>query len=240
MAQTITLFELPNYVDCPFSASSYCAKLELYLRLTERAYEKKTGDLRKSPNKRVPYVRWPDGTEQADSGEIIERLEAEGPSLDEGLAGADRERGIKMEGVAQGILYYACLYARFVDEDGWAMQRRIIQPLLPKWLAPVLLPMIRRSQVTACRDNGFFNDEGYDTLAEGFAKIMATMGDRPFLLGDKPHVADCAVWANMAHLALTRTDNPGKRLVRENAAAMDYVRRLGGRVGWALPGLEAA
>jgi hypothetical protein len=47
--------------------------------------------------------------------------------------------------------------------------------------------------------------------------------------------ADCAVWANLAHVAATKSDNPGRRAVRDNERLMAYVRRVADRVDWTLP-----
>jgi glutathione S-transferase len=109
----ITLYQYPPAYDVPVSVSPYCTKVELYFRLTDRAYETAIGSNLKSPNKAVPYVGWPDGEISAESDAIIERLEKDGPSLDEGLTAADAARGEELVELAQGVLYYGCLHSRF-------------------------------------------------------------------------------------------------------------------------------
>ena len=60
--------------------SPYCAKTEVYLRRTGRQYTTENGNTLKSPNNLVPYVRWGDGSVQADSDPIVAEFEAKGPN----------------------------------------------------------------------------------------------------------------------------------------------------------------
>jgi glutathione S-transferase len=125
MAAMITLHQFAPAFDLPVSVSPYCAKLELYFRLTGRAYETNDkGNPQKSPNKAVPYLTFDDGPAVAESRVITERLEAEGPSLDEGISEGDKKLGAEMEALVEDAHYFGCLYARFVEPAGWRIRSK--------------------------------------------------------------------------------------------------------------------
>ncbi len=231
----ITLYQFAPSFGLPVSVSPFCAKLELYLRLTGRDYVTAAGDVREAPNGTVPYVRWPDDTIQGESDDIIARLEAEGPALDAGLAESERARGRELQALAEDIVYYACLYARFVEPAGWAHQKAAVRALLPVLLAPVLMPVIRRSQRKRCRDHGFVDVSGYARAEQAVAQLDAALSDQDYLLGDTPRVTDCAVWANLLATAFTSSDNAGRAAVRARPRLMAYLPRLAARGDLSLP-----
>ena len=232
----ITLYELPSAFGLPTSVSPYCTKLEVYFRLTGQEYTKEKGDIRKSPNKKVPYVKWPDGSLQADSDEIIARLEVEA-GLDAGLAEDDAVRGAAAAQLAQRVLYFGCLYARFADPAGWEHQKPAVKGLVPAFLAPVLVPVIRRSQVKLCAANGFASPSAYAAGVEAATTLSQEIRDKPFLLGDTPRTADCAVWAVVMQTAFTLASNPPREAVRNDPVLMGYIERVADCAHLTLPDL---
>ena len=224
----ITLYQYPPAYDVPTSVSPYCTKVELYFRLTARTYETALGSNLKSPNKAVPYVRWPDGELSAESDEIIGRLEGEGEgeSLDAGLAPADATRGREFAELAEGVLYYGCLHARFGEADCWPHQKESVKQLVPWLLAPVAVPLIRHLQIKKCLAHGVGGEHGYGKVEDAVAKLADALGDKPYMLGDRVRTADCAVWANLLGCAATSVDSPVRKAVRDRKPLMDYVARL--------------
>ena len=235
----ITVYQLPPAFGLPVSVSPYCTKLEAYMRLTNREFRTAVADLRKSPNKKVPYV---DGLGQgglmAESGNIIAELEQLGPSLDGGLSAEDEVLGKELEDLAQRDLYFGCLHSRFAEPGGWEHQKPTVKALVPWVLSPLLVPVIRRSQVKLCAENGFADPSGYDGALKVVERIAEVLGDKPFLLGDAPRVADCSVWANLTHTAYTLASNPPREAVRANGPIMAYVQRLADRLQLKLPPLR--
>ena len=234
----ITLYQLPTAFDLPVSVSPYCAKVELYLRLTERTYETKQGNLFQSPNRKVPYVRWEDDTISAESGEIIARLESTGRALDAGLEAELAAVGRQMEALCEDVVYWACLYSRFVRPSGWEHQKVSVRSLVPALLSPILVPLIRRSQVKLCAKHGWTSDNAFATAVEAIGKISEQIGDSGFLLGNTPHVADCMVWASLMHTSQTLADNPARAAVRGDARLISYIDRLADRAKLTLPPLR--
>ena len=195
----------------------------------------RTGDVRKSPNKAVPYVEWPDGRISADSGDIIRELEVNGVSLNADFSAAAMETGQKLQALAEGPVYYACLYGRFAEETGWRHQKATVKALVPAILSPILVPIIRKSQIRKCADNGFASRADYAKAIEAIDVISAALGDQPFLFGNDISVADCAVWANVMHAAHTLSDNPARHAVRSNPVLVAYIERVAKAADWVLP-----
>jgi glutathione S-transferase len=210
----------------------------LYFRLTDREYETKAAYIPKSPNKRVPYVRGVGDGLLADTHEIISALEAAKPSLDEGLDDEMRSAGQDIEKRVQEGLYFACLYSRFVEPEGWVHQKPAVKAVVPWFLAPILVPVIRKGQIKACAANGFEDPKaGYARAEETAERVAKFLGDKPFLLGEEPRVADCAVWANTLHNAYTPSANPARAAVRSHANVMAYIQRVAARAQLELPTL---
>ena len=234
----ITLYQLAPAHNLPTSVSPYCTKLEVYFRLTGREYETKAAYIPKSPNKRVPYVGGVGEGLMADSEAIIGQLESEGPMLDDGLSAEDKASGDALVTAVQRDLYFACLYSRFVEPDGWVFQRAAVKALVPWILAPILVPMIRKSQVKATVENGFADPEaGYKRATETAQRVADALGDKPYLFGEEPRIADCAVWANTMQNAYTPSDNPARAAVRSHDNLMAYIARLAERVQLTMPAL---
>ena len=231
----ITLFQYPSSYGADISVSPYCAKFELYLRLTARDYKTEKANPLKSPNKAVPYVRWEDGTIEAESDQLIGRLEAQGPSLDEGLTDADKARAAELQKLAEGVLYYACVYHRFADPDTWPIQRKTVLQLVPWLLSPILTRVIRRSQIKKCAAHGFVTDADYSKAVDAAQQLSDALGDNDYMLGNAPRTVDCAVWANLASCASTSTKGAARDAIRADDRLMAYIRRLASRADLALP-----
>jgi glutathione S-transferase len=231
----ITIYQFPTAFDLPVSVSPYCAKLEAYLRATGRDYRLATGDVRKSPNKAVPYVAWGDGRITADSEAIIAELENNDSALDRGLSAADVELAAELRKHAEGAVYYACLYSRFVEDAGWKHQRATVREIVPALIAPILVPIIRRSQVKKCAENGFSSRDDYGQAVKAVHAIRDALGDKPFLLGEELRTVDCAVWGQLLHAAYTKSENPIRHAVRMEPTLMDYLARVANKVGFELP-----
>ena len=231
----ITMYQFPTAYGMDFSVSPYCAKLELYFRLTDREYGTAKGNVLKSPNKLVPYVRWEDGTLEAESDEIIGKLEKLGPTLDEGLSADAKARGEEIEALAQDAIYFSCLYHRFADDETWRYQRETVRALVPWVLSPILTRVIRRGQVKKCEQAGFENISDYQKGLAAVRALSDALSVHDFILGDKPRTADCAVWGNLANCASTATPSPVRNAIRKDDKLTTYIHRLSQMSGLKVP-----
>lgn len=231
----ITMYQFPRAYGQDFSVSPYCAKLELYFRLTDRKYETANGNVLKSPNKLVPYVRWEDGTLEAESDQIIGKLEKLGPTLDAGLSAEAKARGEELAALAQDAIYFSCLYHRFADDDTWRYQRETVHALVPWVLSPILSRVIRRGQVRKCEDAGFKDPSDYQKGLAAVQALSSALSGHDFILDDKPRAADCTVWGNLANCASTATPSPVRNAIRKDDGLSTYIRRLSQMSGLKVP-----
>ncbi|MBV7330718.1 glutathione S-transferase family protein [Chloroflexi bacterium TSY] len=231
----IVLYQFPATYGMDVSVSPYCAKLELYLRLTDRDYSTEKGNVFKSPNKAVPYVQWEDGTIQAESDEIIARFEKMGPSLDEGIIESERQLGEQLQTMAESKIYFSCLHHRFADSETWVHQRETVRALVPTLLSPILTHVIRRGQITKCQENGFNSEADYAKGINAVQELSEKLGDSDYFLGSEARTYDCAIWGNLANCAATVTSNPVRDAIRSDERLVKYIKRLSERARLHIP-----
>jgi len=219
----------------PISESPPCAKVEVYLKLTRTPYEEAVGDARKSPTKLVPFVRWPDGELQAESGDIIARIDAEA-GIDAGIDPVRHARGKEVAILAEEILYDACLYDRFMTPEGARLERPLTTALVthfvPGFLAPLAAMYVdfgqrRRSRTTRMADP----ERGYAAALDAIVRIVDLLGDNPFLCGDEPCTVDCAIWPLIVHAGATPNRTPLRDAPAGHPTLVEWVLRFGERVG---------
>jgi glutathione S-transferase len=232
----IKLHQFPPASGLPVSASPYCVRVEVYLRLTDREFEVvEASDPRKSPTKEVPWVTFADGSVMGDSGKIIEHLEAEGPSLDEWLSDEQRTQSRELIERVDAPIYFSSLYYNFVDDEGWARQKKYIGARLP-WALRLFLPaIIRKTQVVKCAKHGFTDRSDYGKAVTAIGELSEALGDKPFLMGDEPAVADCCLWPQLLGCMNTDQSTPARDAARGDDRLQDYMERVAERVGLKIP-----
>ncbi|MFO7567864.1 MAG: glutathione S-transferase C-terminal domain-containing protein [Enhygromyxa sp.] len=231
----LTLYQFPPALGLPISESPPCAKVEVYLRLVGRPYTLELGDTRRSPNKMVPFVRWPDGTLQGESGDIIGRIEAE-QKLDAELDPDRLAHGQRVAARVEEVVYDACLYDRFVDPVGWRLQRPITRGLIaqfiPAFVAPLATVVVRWKQVRRAKSGEMGDPKtGYAAAIEALEQTAALLGSDPYLCGDRPSTVDCAIWPNVVHLAATPNSSPARDAARAHTSLQAWMLRFGVGVG---------
>lgn len=230
IASPLILYQFPPALGLPVSESPPCARVEVYLRLSKTPYTTSDGDPRRSPNKMVPFVRWPDGSLQAESGDIIERLEAT-IGLDQGLDPVRLRRGQELAAHVADVAYDACLYDRFVVPEGWTFQRAITHRLIATFVSPPLVPLallvVRRKQIHRTRQ-GVMADpsRGYEIAVQAIEQVAALLSDGPFLCGERPATVDCTVWAHLVHTASTPNASAPRQAVRSSKTLLDWMVRV--------------
>lgn len=233
----LTLYQLPPALDLPVSVRPFCTKVELYLRITGHDFETAPGDPRKSPNGMVPFLGGIDDGLLADSERIVRTLEERRPALDQGLEEDEREEATRLRELAESELYFPCLYSRFVDTEGWTHQRPAIRAMVPGLLAWLLVPVIRRSQTKKCARHGCVDAGCYQRAVVAMDVLEEALGAGPHLLGEHLRTLDCAVVAQLLHIAWGKTPTPARERIRGSAALVDYVRRVVERAAIELPPL---
>lgn len=228
----VILYQFPPALGLPFSESPPCAKVEAYFRLTDTPYRLELGDTRKSPNKMVPFVRWPDGELQGESGDIIARLEIDS-KLEEGLPRDRLERANALAERAEEVVYDACLYARFCEPEGWVHQKPLSDDLIARYIPGLFVPLatqvVKIQQRRRARRGVMSSAAGYAEADRIIEQLEQMLHEEPFLGGPRPGIADCAVWPLFAHTAATLNPSSPRQTIRDSPTLMDWMMRMGQR-----------
>ena len=225
----VTLHQPPTRPWGTPNLSPFCIKLETYLRMTEIPYKLakfKRGD---APKGKVPYVAL-DGTFVGDSQLVIEELErrlaSEGkPALDAGLSPRDAALGLLVRRALEEGFYFVAMYMRWKTDAGYAVMRDEFSKFMPRIVAPI----IRRDHVKKLKGQGTGRhtaDEAFALGAADFGAVSELLGDKPFLLGDAPRIADTTVYAFVEGVLSFPVDTPLKAGISAHPNLVAYRQRI--------------
>lgn len=193
----IVLYQPPMKPWGLVNISPFCAKLQTYLRMAKLPFEVAEASITKAPKGKIPYVTI-DGEMMGDSGFIIARLEATiDEPLDAGLDDKGRAIGHAVARMLDEGFSFANLYFRFGAEEGYGVLLPEFKKALPGPLK-LLTGVIRRNALKSIRTQGtgrHSHDEISTVAKADLRSVSALLGDKPYLLGDKPRTFDASVFA---------------------------------------------
>jgi glutathione S-transferase len=208
-------------------------KVETYLRMAGLPYEIVQDNLPfKAPKKKLPYIE--DGEKRVgDSGFIIDYLKATyGDLVDGGLTPQDRATAHVLRRMLEESFYWSAVYSRWVEEEGWNTIRPLffghLPPLLRE-LIPVLARHSVRKSLWMQGTGRHSREEIYDIGKADLTALSVFLGDKPYLLGDKPTSIDAVAHAFVVNILVPPMDSPLKQhaLTLPNFSA--YCERMTGR-----------
>lgn len=228
-AGVIVLFQPPAYHGIP-CLSPFGTKVETYLRMVGLPYRTRMGDPRKNPKGKIPWIE-DDGHFVTDSSDILDYLKKKyGDPLDAALTPAQRGVGLFVRRTLEEHLYWALVYARWMEAEGFALTREFFKPILPPVIGGVILDkVIRGSLRKSLHAHGLGRHAREDIYRRGVEDIdalAAVLGDKPFLLGDQPTSFDASAFALTSGLVRHPLDTPLKRAVAGHANLAAYDERM--------------
>ena len=207
------------------NASPFVGKLETWLRLAGLPYTFQPANPFKAPKGKVPYVDM-DGELVGDSQLIIERLTQKHKiTLDDHLSPADRAVGHAVRRMLEEGTYFCTVYTRWVRPEGW----QVYKPLMGQVMPGLVLLLVRRNIRKALHAQGTGRHSDEEILAftkADLAALATVLGDKPFLLGDRPSSVDANAYV-VAYGALTFTGcAPLNEEARRHKNLEAYVARM--------------
>ena len=228
----ITLYQYTPAWGLP-NPSPFCTKVETYLRMAEIPFESVSlKDPRKAPKGKLPYIE-DGGTTLADSALILEHLKrTRGDALDAWLTPEQRAVGHAVAVMLEERTYWVEVKLRWADDATFHIVEQEFLSHVPKFVRALFL----NSQIKkTVRRNlwghglGRHSQDEIDRLAaQDIDAVSGVLGDKPFLLGDKPSSYDATVFAFMLNYLGSVTVFPSKMkdYLKTKANVVAYVDRV--------------
>ncbi len=208
-----------------FNLSPFCTKAEILLKMAGLPYHLSVPEDHKTfPKGKLPVLS--DGDEMVEDSEFIrwhlqERYEA---SFTAALSERDRAMGQALCRMLENHTYLALVYARWVEEEGWARTRAIFFDGLDDETAEYI-----RGQMRACFDQSLmhtYTGEEIRALLDTDLHILAAaLGDTPYFFGTSPSFIDAAAFSMLVNLYAAPEQTWARSLVSAHSNLAAYVMR---------------
>jgi glutathione S-transferase len=230
-AAMIRLFIFPPLIKGTPNPGPFCIKLETALRLAGVAYE--TSLVRnpsEGPKGKAPFVEI-DGERIGDSTLILQKLKDEqGVDLDLRLTPRERAQSHALQRMMEERLYMVLVYSRWIEPGNWAKLRQIFFGAMPMPLR-FLVPRAARKRVRRnLHGHGIgrhSREEIYALGASDLAAISTVLGDKPFLFGEHPTLADATAFGLLVSIIGPDFESPLQTSALGHANLVSYTERMG-------------
>ncbi len=228
----IILFQPPPGLGAA-NPSPFCIKLEVLLKMSELPYKIKIeGNPGKGPTGKIPFIKDKKNM-MGDSGLIQRYLENEYKvDFDAGLTDRQKADGLAYSRLADEHLYWAVVYSRWMEDENWAILKKIFFGKLPIPLRWIIPGIARKELGKALHGHGIgrHNRETIYALAgEDLTAISGFIGDRKFAFGDEPKAVDAALYGHLSGIIDAPFDTPLKRAALSHDNLVAYNARMRAR-----------
>ncbi|MEM5274225.1 glutathione S-transferase C-terminal domain-containing protein [Cupriavidus taiwanensis] len=224
----ITLYTFGPAFGLP-DASPFVTKAEMLLKLAGLPYTARPGSLRRAPKGKLPYLD-DMGRIVADSTMIRWHIEKTYHiDFDAGLDAAGRGIAWAAEKLMEDHLYWAVARVRWLDQanfdKGPAQFFRGV-PAPVRGLAERLVRYKVRKTLWG-QGLGRHSEEELVALAsKGVTSIADILGDKPYLMGERPCGADATLFAFAGSLLCPVFDTPIRTAAEGHANLVAYMERM--------------
>lgn len=221
-------FGLPN-------ASPFCMKLENYLRMAGLPFEIPRFTLQQlqgAPKGKLPYIVDGDRT-IADSSLIIDYLKARyGDPLDGWMDASQRAVALAWQRTLEEHLYWALIYTRWIEPEGWALTRTAFFAGLSAPLSWIVPPLARRGMAKELHGQGMGRHSQEEIHALGCADITALadfLADKPYMMGEQPCSLDAVAYGFLPNLLEVPLESALKQHAKKYPQLERYCQRMKSR-----------
>jgi glutathione S-transferase len=215
--------------------SPFCMKAEVFLRLAglpHRCINDAT-PLR-TPKGKLPVLR-DDGKQVADSAAIVAYLQQHhAAALPHALLEPETPGLLALRRLIEEHLYFAMLWLRWVDRDGFAFTAPAFFGSMPPGVRKVVPALVRRKVKRDLLGQGMGRHSRDEIVARAVADVgvlAAALGDDPFYGGAEPGAIDATAYAFLANIAWVALETPVKAAVLAQPNLVAYCERMKARVG---------
>jgi glutathione S-transferase len=215
----ITLYGFGPNFGLP-DPSPFVIKTELHLKMAGLGYRCAPGALDTAPKGKLPFID-DDGIVVADSVFIRDYIEKTyGLDLDAGLDPERRALAWAVERMVEDNLYWMMMHARWTVDANFTKGPARFFDGVPEPMRETVSKQVRESVTLTLHGQGTGRhsiEEIGDLAGRSFAALAQILGDKPYLMGDRPCGADASVFGLVAGVLSPLFETP----VREAAQAHD-------------------
>lgn len=186
-------------------------------------------DTRKGPKGKNPWIALGD-ERVGDTEIIIQRLGARfGVDLDAGLTPAQAATGHAWRRTFEEHFHQVFEWELLVHPAGAAFMRTFVTGQMPPLVGSIAFHMMQKGMANQLHARGIARHSPDIIEAKGRRDIdalSAHLGDNPFLVTDRPTVADTAVFGQIAPMMVWPMDTPVARYVRTIPNVVAYCERM--------------
>jgi glutathione S-transferase len=225
----ITLYKFGPFLGTPDS-SPFVIKAMMLLKMAGVPYREAQGNPFKGPHKFLPYIE-DDGVKVADSTLIRFHLERKyRVDFDAGLSAGQKAIAWAVEKMCEDHLYFAMLDMRWMDTANFekGLGRHMFGPI-PAPARPLVKAMLRRMNAKRLHGHGIgrLTRPQIAELANRDADALAAIiGDKPFLMSDKPCAADGFVFGIVTAILTPPLESPIRAAMQKHANLVAYRDRV--------------
>ncbi len=211
--------------------SPFCLKVETYCQLADVPFRTVRTPPVRAPRGKLPFLE-DAGERIPDSGEIIAHLKRwHGDPLDRDLDAQQHARGHLIRRTCEESLYFALVYCRWIDPEGWAAIRPVFFGSVPAPLRDIVAWTARRGVRRALHGQGYGRHGAEGVLALGAADLVALatlLAERPFAVGERPSSYDASLYGVLANILDVPVTTALTAEARRHAALGAYTARMRG------------
>ena len=228
---SITLYKFGPVMGLP-DPSPFCFKLETYLRMAGLEYEVAADRKKKAPTGKRPFIVDEDGKLVADSGLIIEALEARhGHPLDGKLTLEQRAENLAFQRLMDEHLYWVMVYSRWIDPDGVQNWTPYMKQVLgvPGPVFTLIKPIAQRIVRKQLHGHGMgrhSREAMYKMAIADVGALAHWLGQREWGFGDAPTTFDAGLAAYVGEIVAQPWANPLVVETRKHRNLVNHFERV--------------
>ena len=212
--------------------SPFVTKAELLLKMSGLEFQVKRSDPLRAPKGKLPYLE--DGSIRVGDSTLIRfHLESRyGTQFDAHYDERQRAQAWAVEKMLEEHLYFALLWARWMDDHNfWRGPAHFFDPL-PRLVRPWLTRWIRSRVKSTLKAQGMgrHRPEEIEELARrDLRAVSVLLGDQAFLLGEEPCGADASLYAFVAGCLCPHFRTPIREAAESLPNLVAYEQRMKAR-----------
>lgn len=213
------------------NASPFCLKLETYLALAGVAHTRhEIMDPRQAPKEKMPYIEH-NGIEIGDSEIVLNYLKSKfGDPLGEGLSDSQRavSHGLSVM-LAERYYWAAMIYPRWVLPKHHDLLTQTWFGSIPRLLRGIITKKIYKDVAKGAQAHGIGKHSESEIYALGLSDIKALedqLGDKDFLLDDKPREVDASAYSFLSGTNSDVFKTPLSEYIQTRTKLIAYIDRV--------------